>query len=190
MMKQYDYNIVLIGFMGTGKSTIAKELARTCQMNIVEMDEEIVRREGRSIADIFAEDGEEYFRDLETALLRELQTKENQVISCGGGAVLREENIEAMKENGCVVLLTALPQTIYERVKNNTDRPILKGNMNQEYIASLMEKRRERYETAADVTVATDGKTAPQICAEILQKTQKAETLKKGLKKAGIYYKM
>lgn len=170
MMKHSDGNIVLIGFMGTGKSTIAKELAKRCQMQIVEMDDEIVRRQGMSITDIFAEYGEEYFRDLETALLKELQTKKDQVISCGGGAVLREENVRAMKENGCVVLLTALPQTIYERVKNNAERPILKGNMNPEYIASLMEKRRERYETAADFTVATDGKTVPQICEEILRK--------------------
>ncbi len=169
-MKQFNYNIVLIGFMGTGKSTIARELAKTRQMNIVEMDEEIVRRRGKSIADIFKEEGEEYFRDLETALLKELQTKENQVISCGGGAVLREENVRVMKKNGCVVLLTALPQTIYERVKNNTDRPILQGNMNVEYIASLMEKRREKYEKAADIVIATDGKNVSQICEEMLQK--------------------
>lgn len=169
-MKQFNYNIVLIGFMGTGKSTIARELAKTHQMNIVEMDEEIVRRRGKSIADIFEEEGEEYFRDLETALLKELQTKENQVISCGGGAVLREENVRVMKKNGCVVLLTALPQTIYERVKNNTDRPILQGNMNVEYIASLMEKRREKYEKAADIVIATDGKNVSQICEEMLQK--------------------
>ena len=169
-MKQFNYNIVLIGFMGTGKSTIARELAKTRQMNIVEMDEEIVRRRGKSIADIFKEEGEEYFRDLETALLKELQTKENQVISCGGGAVLREENVRVMKKNGCVVLLTALPQTIYERVKNNTDRPILQGNMNVEYIASLMEKRREKYEKAADIVIATDGKNVSQIYEEMLQK--------------------
>ena len=169
-MKQFNYNIVLIGFMGTGKSTIARELAKTRQMNIVEMDEEIVRRRGKSIADIFEEEGEEYFRYLETALLKELQTKENQVISCGGGAVLREENVRVMKKNGCVVLLTALPQTIYERVKNNTDRPILQGNMNMEYIASLMEKRREKYEKAADIVIATDGKNVSQICEEMLQK--------------------
>lgn len=169
-MKQFNYNIVLIGFMGTGKSTIARELAKTRQMNIVEMDEEIVRRRGKSIADIFKEEGEEYFRDLETALLKELQTKENQVISCGGGAVLREENVRVMKKNGCVVLLTALPQTIYERVKNNTDRPILQGNMNVEYIASLMEKRREKYEKASDIVIATDGKNVSQICEEMLQK--------------------
>ena len=169
-MKQFNYNIVLIGFMGTGKSTIARELAKTHQMNIVEMDEEILRRRGKSIADIFKEEGEEYFRDLETALLKELQTKENQVISCGGGAVLREENVRVMKKNGRVVLLTALPQTIYERVKNNTDRPILQGNMNVEYIASLMEKRREKYEKAADIVIATDGKNVSQICEEMLQK--------------------
>lgn len=170
-MKQKKHNIVLIGFMGTGKSTIARMLSTKCRMNIVEMDEEIVRRQGKSIPEIFAKQGETYFRNLETALLQELQTKNNQIISCGGGAVLRAENVRLMKENGCVVLLTAEPLTIYERVKHNNNRPILQGNMNVEYIASLMEERRGKYEEAADVVIATDGKMISQICAEVMEKT-------------------
>ena len=90
--------------------------------------------------------------------------------SCGGGVVMREENADHMKKNGRVVLLTAKPETIYERVKDSDERPILNGNMNVEYISGLMEKRKERYEAVADVTVATDGKNVTQICEEIIAK--------------------
>lgn len=172
-MKTFDYNIILIGFMGTGKSTIAKKLSYMHQLEVVEMDEEIVRRQGMSIPDIFAEHGEEYFRNLETELLRDLQSRGGKVISCGGGAPLRAENVLLMKQNGRVVLLTATPESVYERVKNGKNRPILNGNMNVEYIASLMEKRREKYEAAADVVVATDGKVIWQICEELTQALKK-----------------
>lgn len=166
-MKTFDCNIVLIGFMGTGKSTVARKLGYMHKMEVVEMDEKIARRQGMGIADIFAEHGEEYFRDLETELLRELRARDGLVISCGGGAVLREENVALMKENGRVVLLTATPRTVYERVKGNDRRPILNGNMNEGYIASLMEKRKEKYEAAADIVIATDGKNIWQICEEL-----------------------
>ena len=83
---------------------------------------------------------------------------------------MRPENTDHMKKNGRIVLLTAKPETIYERVKNSTDRPILNGHMNVEYIAELMEKRRALYEAAADITIQTDGKTREQICEEIIGK--------------------
>ena len=169
-MGQWDYNIVLIGFMGTGKSTVAACLGAGCGMKIVEMDEEIVSRQGRSIADIFAVQGEEYFRDLETELLKDLQKSGGQVISCGGGAALREENVVQMKKNGRVVLLTAKPQTIYERVKEDEERPLLKEHQTVEYIAQMMEKRRPKYEAAADIVIATDEKSAEQIGREIIEK--------------------
>ncbi len=114
-----------------------------------------------SIPDIFATYGEEYFRNLETELLRELRAENGCVISCGGGVALREENVAEMKKNGRVVLLTASPETIYERVKDSNDRPLLNGNKNVEFIADLMEKRREKYEAAADVVIRTDHKTVP-----------------------------
>lgn len=81
---------------------------------------------------------------------------------------MREENTQIMKQCGRIVLLTATPETVYERVKDNTDRPILNNNMNVDYIRSLMEKRRSRYESVADITVATDGKSAEEICEKIL----------------------
>ena len=168
--KLFDYNIVLIGFMGAGKTTISDYLSTVFDMEIVEMDQVIEEREEMSIPDIFATYGEEYFRNLETSLLKELQTGKNCIISCGGGAALREENVREMKKNGRVVLLTASPETIYERVKDSNDRPLLNGNNNVEYIAELMEKRREKYEAAADIVIQTDGKTVLQISEELLTK--------------------
>lgn len=168
-MSGIDFNIMLIGFMGTGKSTIADKLKEKLQVEQIEMDALIAKEAGMSIPEIFETYGEDHFRDLETAMLRKFQEKKPVVVSCGGGVVLREENIEIMKGQGRIVLLTASPQTIYERVKNSTDRPVLNGNMNVEYISSLMEKRRARYEAAADITVATDKKTVEEICQEILK---------------------
>ena len=168
--KLFSYNIVLIGFMGAGKSTISDYLSTMFDMRLVEMDQEISEREEMSIPDIFATYGEEYFRNLETKLLKELQAEKNCIISCGGGVALREENVVEMKKNGRVVLLTASPETIYERVKDSDDRPILNGNNNVEFIAQLMEKRREKYEAAADVVIQTDDKTILQICEELITK--------------------
>lgn len=166
----FDYNIVLIGFMGAGKSTVSEYLSTMFAMDVVEMDQVIAEREGMSIPDIFATYGEEYFRNRETQLLKEMQLRKQAVISCGGGAALREENVAEMKKNGRVVLLTASPHTIYERVKDSTDRPILNGNNNVEFIAELMEKRREKYEKAADIVIYTDDKSVLQICEELIAK--------------------
>lgn len=162
-------NIYLIGFMGAGKSTIARELVKANNMRRIEMDQMIVEQQGMAISDIFDKYGEEHFRDLETELLRSFSGETNMVVSCGGGSVLRDENAALMKENGCIILLKATPETIYERVKNSTERPILNGNMNVEFIRELMEKRRERYESVADFTVCVDGKEKAEICQEILE---------------------
>lgn len=170
MSKLFDYNIVLIGFMGTGKSTVSELLKRRFAMEVVEMDQIIEERQGMSISDIFATYGEEYFRDLETNLLIEMQSQKNMVISCGGGVPMRERNVVEMKKNGRVVLLTAKPETILNRVKNNHNRPLLEGNKNVDFIADLMEKRREKYQTAADIVIETDGKSGMEICEELVKK--------------------
>lgn len=163
-------NIFLIGFMGSGKSTIGRFLQKELNMELVEMDARIVEEQGMSINDIFAEKGEDYFRDLESRLVLDLNSEGNTIVSCGGGVVIRPENVENMKKNGKIVFLSATPDTIYERVKNSTERPILNGHMNVEYIAGLMEKRRALYENAADIRIETDGKTKDEICKEIIDK--------------------
>ena len=167
--KLFNYNIVLIGFMGAGKSTISDYLRTAFAMEVVEMDQIISERQGMSISDIFETYGEEYFRDLETNLLIEMQSRTNVVISCGGGVPMRERNVTEMKKNGKVVLLTAKPETILERVRDNHDRPLLEGNKNVDFIAGLMEKRRQKYEAAADIIIETDGKNELQICEELIQ---------------------
>lgn len=168
-------NIVLIGFMGSGKTTISEYLHRLYGMEIIEMDQMIAQREGMSISNIFETRGEEYFRNLETALLIEMQERTNVVISCGGGVPLRERNVVEMKKNGRVVLLTASPETILERVKNNHDRPLLENNKNTAFIAELMEKRWEKYQAAADIIVSTDGKTVAEICRELIRRLQELD---------------
>lgn len=162
-------NIYLVGFMGSGKSTVSKELANRLNWELVDTDDYIEEKQGRAIKDIFATEGEEAFRDMETEVLRELTLTENKIISCGGGIVLRKQNVDLMRLGGKIVLLNATPETIYERVKNGTNRPILNGNMNVEYIAKLMSKRSAAYEYAADVVVDTDGKDVEGIVEEIVK---------------------
>ena len=166
----FDYNIFLIGFMGAGKSTISDFLKNVFAMDVVEMDQIIAQRQGMSISDIFETYGEQYFRDLETNLLIEMQSRSNVVISCGGGTPMRECNVVEMKKNGRVVLLTAKPETILDRVKNNHDRPLIENNKTVPFIADLMEKRRAKYEAAADIIIETDGKNELEICEELVHR--------------------
>ncbi|EEA81112.1 shikimate kinase [[Clostridium] nexile DSM 1787] len=172
--KLFSYNIILIGFMGAGKSTVSQYLKDVFAMHVVEMDQLIAEREDMSIPDIFATYGEEYFRNLETNLLIEMQATKNTIVSCGGGAALREQNVKEMKKNGKVVLLTAAPETILNRVKDSDERPLLNGNKNVEFIANMMEQRRQKYETAADVIIHTDNKSVLQICEEMIAKLKEA----------------
>lgn len=168
--KLFNYNIFLIGFMGSGKSTMSDYLSTALAMEVVEMDQIIAQRQGMSISDIFETYGEQYFRDLETNLLIEMQSKTNVVISCGGGTPMRECNVSKMKKNGRVVLLTAKPETILERVKDSHDRPLIENNKTVPFISELMEKRREKYEAAADIIIETDGKTELEICEEMIHR--------------------
>ncbi len=166
--ERFSGNLFLIGFMGSGKSTVSEHMHRTYGMQVIEMDAVIAEREGMTIPKIFEVHGEEYFRNLETALLCELQTQSHTVISCGGGTPMRDCNVAEMRKSGKIVLLDAKPETIYERVKDSHDRPLLEQNKTVGYISELMEKRRSRYEAAADITIHTDGKNAAEICTEIL----------------------
>ncbi|MCR5837125.1 MAG: type I 3-dehydroquinate dehydratase [Lachnospiraceae bacterium] len=172
--KTKDYkiskNIVLIGFMGTGKTTVSKALHRMTGLEEVDVDKYIVEKEGMSIPEIFEKFGEKGFRDRETNALEEIQKISGRIISCGGGAVLKQENVEILKRNGDIYLLTASPEVIFERVKDDDQRPLLKDNMSVEHIVELMEKRREKYEAAADYFIDTDSNDRVQVCYDIIKK--------------------
>lgn len=170
---EFDYNIYLIGFMGTGKSSIANHICRMLGRKQVEMDMLIEQEQGISIGEIFDKYGEDHFRDLESNLLKRIEQEGHSIISCGGGVVVRPENIKSMKQNGRVVLLTATPETVYERVKNNDSRPILKDRMNVSYISELMAKRRNQYLEAADIVIATDDKSIAEICQDLMEQLTK-----------------
>ena len=161
--------IFLIGFMGCGKSTAASALEAIYGYNRIEMDKEIEAGEKRPISRIFEEEGEPYFRNLETAFLRNLaKDRRNLVVSCGGGAALREENVKLMKEQGVIVYLTAAPDTILKRTRNSHKRPLLEGNKNLSYIKDLLDKRRSFYEKAADIQISTDERKISDICRDIM----------------------
>lgn len=165
---EVNKNLFLIGFMGCGKSTMARLLAEQTGAELIEMDETIEAEAGMSINEIFDQYGESHFRDLESELVLRITEKGGAVVSCGGGAILRPENVENMKQNGRIIYLSAQPETIYKRVCHSTTRPLLNGNMNVEYITSLMEKRLPRYLAAADKTIVVDEKEKQEILEEIL----------------------
>lgn len=169
-MKNLDYNIMLIGFMGAGKTTVSTRLSKDMSLPEIDMDAYIVKSQNMKISEIFDKYGEEGFRTIETECLIEIMKNKGNIVSCGGGAVLKDENVEHMKENGVIVLLTATPQTIYERVRNSNDRPILNGNMNVEFIEQLMNKRKSRYLEVADIIIETDNKSIADISKEIQSK--------------------
>lgn len=163
-------HVILIGYMGVGKTTIAKELSQQTNRNMVDMDQWIEEQEGRTINEIFEKEGELYFRDLETKMIDELGKMKPSIISCGGGMPLREINARKLQALGTVVLLTAEPESIYSRVTCSDNRPLLKDNMNVSYITEMLKKRMPYYERAANVKVATDQGLISDIAKEILEK--------------------
>ncbi len=161
-------NIFLIGFMGCGKSAVGRAVAEMTGRHLIEMDDAIAEAEGMSVPEIFETKGEPYFRDLETRFLEKLADKRGCVVSCGGGAAMRAENVHQMKRSGSVVLLTAKPETVYERIHSAGGRPVLAGRMNVGAIRALMDQRRPFYEEAADRTVATDGRTVKEVAGDVI----------------------
>ncbi|MBG9804534.1 shikimate kinase [Brevibacillus laterosporus] len=158
-------NIILIGFMGTGKSTVGEQLAQQLQYERCDLDEEIVKATGKTISQIFAKDGEEMFRQLESDVLRRLIDGNRRVIITGGGAVLRPENVQVMLQHGIVVALTAEEQEIIRRVEQDQNRPLLQGNV-KEKVRELLQARAGAYDFAP-VQVDTTGKTIEEIVDEI-----------------------
>jgi shikimate kinase len=139
-------NIVITGFMGTGKSVAAKELARKLKMEFIDMDKIIEERQETSIADIFARYGEKYFREQENKLVKELSKEENTVIATGGGTLLSSDNARMLGQAGEIVCLYADSQTIYNRVKRKNNRPLLKGENVLSEINRLFKERKKIYD--------------------------------------------
>ena len=163
-------NIILEGFMGSGKTTVSELLSDKLDLDLLDTDEAIEKTEGRSISRIFEEDGEETFRQMETDLLETIANEHwrDMVISLGGGLPLREENRKLLAKAGKVVYLKASPETVYERVKGDTSRPLLQTEDPMGRIKELLSEREEKYDAAAALVVETDGKTPLEVAEEII----------------------
>lgn len=162
-------NIVLIGYRGTGKSTVGKLLATRLGRELVSTDAEIVKRAKRTIPEIVAREGWEYFRELESDICRELASRDRLIIDTGGGAILRAQNVEALKKNGTVFWLTASVETIAKRIGGDNQRPSLTGTKSfVEEIQDVLREREPKYQAAADHVVTTDGRTIDQLVKALL----------------------
>lgn len=164
-------SLVLIGFMGSGKSTVGRALQARLGYPLVDMDQRIEESAGKAINRIFAEDGEECFRDMETRLLRELNQAEapRRIISTGGGVIGREENRKLLREIGYVVWLKAPATTILDRTSKNNKRPLLDAENPMERIRELMAKREPLYQETAHLQIDTADLDSDEVAAGILE---------------------
>lgn len=162
-------NIVLVGYRGTGKSTVAELLAERLQWPVLHLDQEIVDRSGLSIPEIVARYGWDHFRDLESHLVIEAAARDSFVIDTGGGVILKETNIKALRRNGMLFWLKASPATIAARIKSDTERPSLTGTKSfLEEIEDVLNDRTPRYREAADYEIDTDELSSQETADAIL----------------------
>lgn len=159
-------NIILIGMMGTGKSTVGRLVADSLGYTLIDLDTEIEKLDGRTIPEMFEADGESYFREAESAALRSVLLRKGIVVASGGGAVLSTENCEAMKQGGWVVALTADAASIVERVRGDVNRPLLAGDV-EERVGRILDERKDKY-LFADVLLDTVGRSAEEVATDIL----------------------
>ncbi len=164
----YMKNIVLVGFMGTGKTTIATAVANRLKMRYVSTDDLIEKKEKRTINEIFQKSGESYFRDVESSVIRDVSCMEGLVIDTGGGSVMREENMSYLKSGGIVVCLSADEDAVMERTKKYKHRPLLNVEDPKRRIRDLLAKRAPFY-AKADHTIDTGKFTAKQVVEKIVE---------------------
>lgn len=164
-------NIILTGFMGCGKTSVGIRLSYALKRTIIDTDKWIEKRQGKTVSDIFASDGEEAFRQMETSCIRELiETENHRIISTGGGLPVREENHALLKELGRVYYLKVTPAVVCERLKGDTTRPLLQGDDPQGKVKNLMAIRQPFYEKCADYVIEVSGKNFEEIIEEIVKK--------------------
>ena len=162
-------NIVLIGYRGTGKSTVGKVLAMRLGRPVVSTDAEIVRRAGRTVPEIVAQHGWDHFRDLESTVCQDFSAQDGLIIDTGGGAILRPQNVGCLKKTGTLFWLTASVETIASRIGTDTQRPSLTGTKSfTEEIEEVLAARNPKYQAAADHVIPTDGRSINQIVDAIL----------------------
>jgi shikimate kinase len=162
-------NVVLIGYRGTGKSTVGLIVAAKLGRMLVSTDAEIVKLVGQSIPEIVQKNGWEYFRDLETKVCQELAGRTGLVVDTGGGAILRSQNVEILKETGRLFWLTASVSSITERIGQDSQRPSLTGVKSfVDEIEDVLRERTPKYQAAADYVIETDGRSVTQVADEIL----------------------
>ncbi|MGH7790804.1 MAG: shikimate kinase [Thermodesulfobacteriota bacterium] len=169
MMNRGTNNIFLIGFMGAGKTSVGKILAKSLEMSFVDLDVEIEKELGMTIPEIFSTHGEGFFRDAESEALRSVAERERQAIATGGGVVLREENWEVMGKKGVTIYLKAPAAVLYNRVKNNTSRPLLQVEDPLKRARKLLSQRVPLYEKA-DLIVDTERISPQEAVREISTK--------------------
>lgn len=161
-------NIILIGFMGTGKSTVGQALAKALGYPHLDSDDLIISQTGKSIPQIFADSGEDFFRDLETETLLNLREKSHHIISTGGGIITRPENRALLRELGYVVWLRASPREILKRTSRNKNRPLLQTKNPLETITNLLDQRLPNYQNTAHLKIETEDLDSAEITAGII----------------------
>ena len=170
-------NVALIGFMGTGKTAVGKVLAEKLEKKFVGLDALIEQRAGKSVTEIFHQDGEVAFRELEIEVTKEIAGEENIVIDCGGGIVLNKINIDRLKRNAVIVQLTASPDVVLKRILTDGEvRPILNVPEKAVKIRELLEFRRPYYEGAADIRINTSNLDVDSIAERIIKKLKEYES--------------
>jgi shikimate kinase len=165
-------NIYLVGFMGTGKTAVGKELAKKKKWRFLDLDELIELREKRTIADIFTQQGEPYFRRAEKQVLKEVAKEKKFVVTCGGGVVINPDNIRTMKETGIIICLSASPQVILARTSTYRHRPLLNVADPKKQIELLL-KLRAPYYAKADKTIDTSKMSVKEAVDKIIKLTSK-----------------
>lgn len=171
-------SLALIGFMGTGKTVVGKALAKKLGKQFIELDALIERKTGKTIPEIFQQDGEIAFRELEIEVTKEVAGKKNTVIACGGGVVLNKINIDRLRKECLVVYLKASPGVILKRtVKDENERPLLATVNKALAVKELLKYRQPFYERAADITIDTSKLDVASVVTEIIKKVNENESL-------------